>query len=61
MWGVAKPISVQVSKQFILLYLGLVPEFIVFEFFFYFFFLASEPESTGIGAQGKLLHVLPSR
>ena len=43
-----KPISVQVSKQFILLYLGLVPELIVF----FLFFLALEPESTGIGAQG---------
>ena len=33
-----KPISVQVSKQFILLYLGLVPELIVF-FSLYFFLL----------------------
>ena len=54
--GAAKPISVHVSKKLILLSTGFVPDLSCF-----LLFLAFEPEPAGIGAQGKHLHVLPSR
>ena len=49
--------GVHVSKKLILLYIGFVPDYLVF----FLFFLAFQPEPAGIGAQGKHLHVLPSR